>query len=334
MTAMGVEGYDVMATSMNFEAFKAAIKAESNTYRQRDGRYYVVLSLVEAEHLRSVLHLRKDRSSVLPSESTKGVGEAITNVKLWSLTDFEMTLFGSFSKGSNSAKSNTLSAKAQHLVMTNSYRFMNSDTHYTDAALVVLLRILQAAPLEDRMTWWSDIRACRRRNQAPWDGSIPVGTIFNTKDEFSFLEFKAVVERIKLGLVERGMLIFDAFRAFNSSNTGVITCSELYGAIEWLGISFTPDQVYDLVRKVAVGNEGLISYVDFKRVFQLSDEEFESRGGNTDTYGSILPKPIPELVEFSKDVSNLLFLQPSNFPCLTQLCCYNYYRLRSMRKFS
>lgn len=307
MSAMGIEAYDIMMSTMNFDQFKETVRSNSGLYRRRDGRYYTLLSLVEAEHLRSILHLRYNRSSLLPSESSKTLGDSVTTVNLWSLCDFEVSLFGTFEtpgyKQPANANSHALSGKFQHIVMTNCYRFMNSDTHFSDACLVVLLRVLQSSTLEDRQQWWVDIRACRRRNQQPWDGSTPISNIFTVLDEFAFLEYKAVVERIRLGFVERGMYIFDAFRAINSSNTGLISCSELYGALEWLGITFVPEQVYELVRKIAVGNEGLLSYNDFKRVFQSPEDEFESRGGGGSVFATILPKPITELVELSKEVT-------------------------------
>ena len=145
MTAMGIESYDVMLSTMNFDQFKETVRTNSALYRRRDGRYYTLLSLVEAEHLRSVLHLRYNRSSLLPSESSKSLGDTVTTVNLWSLCDFEVSLFGSFGqpgyKKASTASSHELSGKFQHSVMTNCYRFMNSDTHYSDAAIVVLLLV-------------------------------------------------------------------------------------------------------------------------------------------------------------------------------------------------
>jgi hypothetical protein len=100
------------------------------------------------------------------------------------------------------------------------------------------------------------------------------------------------------------MLVFDAYRAFNSSNSGLMTCSELYGGLHFLGIPFSPDQIYDLVRKLALHNEGLVSYVEFKKVFKKHDEDLESRlaeGGNNN-FGEISPKIIPEISDaYRKD---------------------------------
>jgi hypothetical protein len=178
---------------------------------------------------------------------------------------------------------------------------MNSDVFFDDKSLTVLLRVLEGNPCEEREKWWTDVRACRRRRQIACDATMPVGTVFNTTTEFQFMEFKAVVDRVQWALRERGMLVFDAFRAFNSSNSGLMTCSELYGGLDFLGIPFTPDQVYDLVRKLALQNEGLVSYVDFKRVFKKSDHDLESHiaEGGGSNFEQVAPKMIPELSDSS-----------------------------------
>ena len=154
------------------------------------------------------------------------------------------------------------------------------------------------------------------------------------------MEFKAVVDRVQWALREKGMLVFDAFRAFNSSNSGLMTCSELYGGLDFLGIPFTPDQVYDLVKKLSIQNyvrlknrifnghilclkdilctflnmndllhstQGLVSYVDFKKVFKKSDDDLESHiaEGSSSNFEQVLPKMIPELADGNK-VTNLI----------------------------
>jgi hypothetical protein len=89
--------------------------------------------------------------------------------------------------------------------------------------------------------------------------------------------------------------------------------------MEYLKIPFTPDQVYEMIRKLAIDNEvrnayldclvlivslkGLIDYTDFKRAFQESEEEMESRGIGAESGGNfepIPPKPIPELVDIHR----------------------------------
>lgn len=66
-------------------------------------------------------------------------------------------------------------------------------------------------------------------------------TVFTLASEYEFMEHKSVIERVKYALRERGLLVYDAFRAFNSSNSGLLTCSELYGGMSFLEIPFVPE---------------------------------------------------------------------------------------------
>ena len=70
-------------------------------------------------------------------------------------------------------------------------------------------------------------------------------------------------------------------------------------------------QIYDLVRRLSVECEGMVSYRDFRRVFQSSVEEMESRSLGSDAksnFAVIPPKPIPELVEKIRSVKGILAL--------------------------
>ena len=284
---------------VTYGVFKIMVKDLANQFKKQEGRYYVLLSLEEAEHFRGVIHGRKGLP-LLPSESSQAVATSgavsggRTTAALWVLADASASMLGS-------SRGFTTAPPAQHSAMLNCFRFMNSDVFFDDKSLTVLLRVLEGNSCEDREKWWMDIRACRRRRQIACDATMPVGTVFHTTTEFQFMEFKAVVDRVQWALRERGMLVFDAFRAFNSSNSGLMTCSELYGGLEFLGIPFTPDQVYDLVRKLALLNEGLVSYVDFKRVFKKNDDDMESHiaEGGSSNFEAIMPKLIPELSDGS-----------------------------------
>ena len=242
---------------VNYQVFKTMVRDLANQFKKQEGRYYVLLSLEEAEHFRGVIHGRRGLPLLLSETTAGGVDGGVggtgtiggrTTAALWVLADSQATLLGA-SRGFTSAQ------PAQHSAMVNSFRFMNSEMSFDNKSLTVLLRVLEASSCEDREKWWTDVRACRRRRQIACDASMPVVTVFNTTTEFQFMEFKAVIDRVQWALREKGMLVFDAFRAFNSSNSGLMTCSELYGGLDFLGIPFSPDQVYDLVRKLAIQNE-------------------------------------------------------------------------------
>jgi hypothetical protein len=241
---------DLMASKggFTFGVFKELIKDLVMQFRRQEGKYYVLLSLQEAEHMRGIIHARKGKQLLKGEESTSAGGFGTTTTALWMMGDNEMTNLGN-SKGFQRANS------SQHSAMTNCFRFVNSDTHFDNNALTVLLRVLEGNTCDSREKWWTEVRSCRRRRQIALDGSVPVLTVFTTKNEYEFMEFKAVVGRVQAGLQERGMLIYDAFRAFNSSNSGYLTCSELYGGLDYLGIPFTTSQIHDLVRKIAIQTE-------------------------------------------------------------------------------
>ena len=68
--------------------------------------------------------------------------------------------------------------------------------------------------------------------------------IFRVPDEYHLLQYRATITAVRRRIESKGLLIRDAFIAFNSSRTGALSCSEMYGALEWLGIRVTPPQVF------------------------------------------------------------------------------------------
>ena len=90
---------------------------------------------------------------------------------------------------------------AQLLAMVNSYRFFNSEIHYQDAALPMLLRCLSEDKCDDREKFWMEIRACRRRRQIPIEDSVAVSTAFNTQTELVLVEYNAMVGQNMVVLV-------------------------------------------------------------------------------------------------------------------------------------
>jgi hypothetical protein len=228
-----------------FGVFREMVRDIVLQFKKQEGKFYVLLSLVEAEHLRAVIHGRRERPLLLSEAASLS---QLTAGAMWVMGDYDVTLLDSTYKFQRASLS-------QHQAMVNCFRFVNSDAFYDNAALSILLRVLEADSCEARQKWWHEIRACRRRRQVALDGASPIMTVFNTRSEFEFMEFKAIIIRVQAGLQEKGMLVFDAFRVFNSSHSGLLSCSELYGGMEFLGVTFTPRQIYDLVRKIAVQTE-------------------------------------------------------------------------------
>ena len=45
---------------------------------------------------------------------------------------------------------------------------------------------------------------------------------------------------------------------------GTLTCGELYGGLEWLGLRLTPAQVHSIVRSVDTSGDGLLTLNEFR----------------------------------------------------------------------
>ena len=58
--------------------------------------------------------------------------------------------------------------------------------------------------------------------------------------------------------------------AFNSSHSGALTCSELYGGLLWLGMRVDPPMIHDIVRTIDTDCDGYVSWLEFKKAFTFS----------------------------------------------------------------
>ena len=83
---------------------------------------------------------------------------------------------------------------------------------------------------------------CRRRPQAPI-AAAPVAKVFASIDQYQQIEHRATMARLRAALSARGLLIRDAFRAFDSDRNGLVGCTELYSGLHHLGIQILPEQV-------------------------------------------------------------------------------------------
>tara|TARA_R110002050_G_scaffold75502_1_gene161788 strand:+ start:13 stop:741 length:729 start_codon:yes stop_codon:yes gene_type:complete len=79
---------------------------------------------------------------------------------------------------------------------------------------------------------------------------------------------------------ERGMLIMDAFRAFDYDRNGLLSPEELYGGMTWLGVELTPTQAKELALQADCDKDGNVSFRDFYTTFKPYAEDVEGKGEN------------------------------------------------------
>ena len=147
---------------------------------------------------------------------------------------------------------------------------------------------MQDNSLEKRVAFFEDVRKCRRRRQQSWETS-KVAQIFTTPDEYVLVEHRAVIIRIGHLIRSTEIGLLDIFRAWNYEQSGSLNCSELYGGLEWLGMSLSPAQLHAIFRSdtvahaarklckwlilgacgriVDLNSDGLLSYEEFHAAF-------------------------------------------------------------------
>ena len=249
------------AGSVSFEQFVEMMQNQT-FFQIQDGRHFVGLSLVEAASLRACLHIRAKTDSPLLAASPA------TSVILRAVTPTSMgTTLGS-SLGYQDA------GKYQLDIATVCYRFIDSDVNFTPHQQNLLLRALQSNPCTERIEWYKDVRGCKRRVQKHWEHTS-LCRLFTTLDQYAHLEYNALRLRIRSLIKKRGMFVLDAFRAFNASGTGQITCSELFSGCMWLGLELSLDAIHAVVRSIDSDNDGLIHVEDFKAAFHEEGDEDE-----------------------------------------------------------
>jgi hypothetical protein len=145
----------------------------------------------------------------------------------------------------DSSKGFAESSPYQRDIASACYRFMDSETQFSESALNLLLRGVQNNPCEKRVSWFLEVRNCRRRSQKAWDRT-PLAKLFTTQDQYQFLHSRAVRFRIRALIKQRGLFVLDAFRAFNVSGAGVLSCTELYSGVCWLGLDLSVPQIHDV----------------------------------------------------------------------------------------
>jgi Ca2+-binding EF-hand superfamily protein len=258
---------------------------EKQTHNQvQSGRYFVALSLEEAEAIRGMMHKREGRA-LLP-DSDAAIGLRLGDVML------------DVSHGFTPAP--LLQQITQHQV----FRFIDSELHYTQQQTTVLLRAIQGNAPDARATFFNEVRSCRRRIQNDVKDTA-VGKVILTQHEYLLLEFKTLIAVVRARIRKKRMRLLDAFRAFDYNRDGMLSCSELYGGLDWLGLDLQPTDIWAIMLQVDKTKEGRLTWADFEEAF-ADDEtnlaiqlEQQSAPSKEEVFERVvvMPKPIKELYE-------------------------------------
>jgi hypothetical protein len=163
-----------------------------------EGRYFILLSLAEAETLRCILHLRQGGPLVPDSSLAYALrcipaGDAIFDAsELYTPpqpyhASVSQNWFASDGSNEGAEHERWMNEGAPHPrrcsahvpslhLRSRSFRFLDSAMHFSQASLNVLLRSLPAQPMQRRL-FFSTVVACRRRLPKRWE-QTPLAKLF------------------------------------------------------------------------------------------------------------------------------------------------------------
>ena len=220
------------------------------------GRYWVAVSLAEAETLRRILHLRQQRPLLDGKRTEVALRYSPVNmVGSIKAPDGGKTFDTTYGWRASTGLT-PYEARLSHTV----FKFFDGDMHYTDEALHVLLRALQRSSTRDRKRFFGATIGCRRRMVRQWQ-QTPLAKVFILQDEWRLLKQRAQSVFIRQALKKKQLTLWEAFKAFDSDDNGLLSPEEVYGALRWVGMSgLTEDDVIDFIEAADQNQDGMVDW--------------------------------------------------------------------------
>ena len=160
------------------------------------GRYWVVLSLAEAESLRGALHISAQRGDGRLVASGGPADADADSPPLVALHTHSVLL---------DAVNHTAERSSYEVdVVRACVRFLSSATDYAPREQHLLLRCLQANEPKARQASFTEVRDCRRRRRAPWEGT-EAAAVLTEPNEFTLFEHRALLGAAARRLRARGL---------------------------------------------------------------------------------------------------------------------------------
>jgi hypothetical protein len=221
-------------------------------YPEHVGRHYVVLSLAEAETIRRILHVRKEKyPTVIPGANTEVALRYSPKATIGAppAGDGGFILDASPQWMSKGTGATAYEAAVAH----SCFRFFDCDMFFPNSALDVLVRTLQGS-VRDRERFFQAAAACRRRMDRKWKDT-PLAKVFLVPDEWQALKQKAQAVYVIEAIKAKGLTLWEAFTAFDGTdNNGILSPAEFYGALMWLGVpGLTAEDVVDFIEAALHG---------------------------------------------------------------------------------
>jgi thiol-disulfide isomerase/thioredoxin len=237
----------------------------SPLFRQEDtGRRSVCLSLVEAETIRRILHVKSQEGGELIEQSRTDVA-----LRCVCCENYLLDKSAEF----------TPAPQYQTTVTYECFRFLDCETHFRNAQINHLLKGVQQSLCFERRLFFEQIIGCKRRNQKNWDRT-PVSRVFSIEHEYTLLHLRTLALRMRTLLRKKGMMTYDAFTMFDFANVGSLSCANLLAGMQWLGLQPTHEDVLNFVSMASAKRDTRINYPEWVDMMCTSKAR-----GTSDTQG-------------------------------------------------
>ena len=249
--------------------------AKENIYGVQDGRFYVAVSLAEAESLRAAMRAAK-REAFESNGACDG--------RLVPFHDVELGL-RVLSPGGDGALLESSSGYVpaelfQASTATQCFRFLDSQMDFEAHEVSLLLRALQGSAPETRVEFFEKVKAVRRRPKGIDWRDTPLARALTTADAFALLASRASSSRVRQALRQREAELYGTRRDVCLHRIR-LSYEALYGGLTWLGVELTPVQMMDLARKIDTAQTGFVTYSQFVEAFG-PDEAWAAGDGDDD----------------------------------------------------
>ena len=224
-------------------------------YKIQQGRFYVALSLFEAECMRAAMHI-KHGSPFLTEKDT------ILSLRTTSLSidsSYRYQPAGQF----------------QDTTASSCYRFIDNQDNFQPKEISVLLRALQENECKLRRKFYIEVRSNRRRKERD-PSQTTLSKLFVTTDEHYLLQYKIATGKVRALLKTQGMYARDAFAAFDFDRDGLLNFEELRSGLDWLGLKMSPILVKEIITTLDEDKDGYINLAEFKEAVGWDEEKEDS----------------------------------------------------------
>jgi Ca2+-binding EF-hand superfamily protein len=262
---------NIQSRSISFDELKHYL-TQRMFYRVQAGRYYVAMSLFEAECMRAAMH----QQTAMPLIPGKDTSVAIRT---------EKTVLDA-SYGYEPAQS------FQDSTAQACYRFIDSQINYQPRELTLLLRSLQNNDLERRYNFFVEVMSNRRRRQID-PATTALSKVFITADEHHLLNYKIASGRITALLKSRGMYPRDAFGAIDRDRDGLLNSEDLRRGMDWLGLKLDPALLSGFMKEVDKDKDGFITLEEFKAAVGGFEDDADLPAGMSPFNGGMPLPPMP-----------------------------------------